>query len=196
MRNRIVLALGAAVLAVAPFAQASRLSRLFLPGPDVTTEYDGSALLAHRSYSWGRITMQVPAYQGDVKAAIDKDLARRGWQLMPSGGSATVFVAGDVRGEGDVNTFYRGVGGDWAYQKWSWQGLGTGWKPGHGEPTFNAMTTAENHLVVDIFDKGSHQLLFRGVMGEDLSSTEKENTETLKDSLKRMFKKFPPKGTK
>ncbi len=176
----------AAVLAC-PAAQASLLH----PVP-IETEYDHSTHLAGRTYSWGSVTMQVTAYQDGVKAMIDKNLKARGWQLVPSGGSATIFATGDISSEAQMQAFYNGPGAGWG-QGWGAQGWGAGWKPGYGEPTWNALSRAGNNLIVDIFDSSSHQLLFRGVMEDDLSGVEKKDTKVLQKSLKKMFKKFPPK---
>ena len=182
----------AAVLVAASVAPASLLHPI-----QVTTEYDHSAPLGNRSYSWGRVTMQVPLYQSVVQAAIDKDLAARGWQLAPSGGSATLFANGDIRNMQQLESFYSGLDGDGGWgEGWGLHGWGAGWTPYYGVETANAMSTAEGHLVVDIFDSGSHRLLFRGVTGDDLSNTEKKNTEELDKGLKKMFSKFPPKGNR
>ena len=99
---------------------------------------------------------------------------------------------GDVRGQDQLEDFYKGNGG-WG-QPWSAQGWGAGWKPQYGEATFNALNVPENNLVVDMFDSGNHRLLFRGVLEDDLSGTEKKTTKLLNKNFKRMFKKFPPKS--
>ncbi len=184
------VSLAAAFLTVGPIptGRASLLHPV-----QITTEYDHSAHLAGRTYSWGRVTMQVPGYQDVVKAAVDKNLRARGWQLVPTGGSATIFATGDISSEPQMTAFYSGPGAGWG-QGWGAQGWGPGWKPGYGEPTWNALSRAGNNLVIDIWDTSSRQLLFRGVMDDDLSGVEKKNTKGLEQSLKKMFKKFPPKG--
>ncbi len=158
--------------------------------PPVTVEYDHSAQFSGRTYSWGDARMPVASYIDPMKALVDKNLKVRGWQLVPSGGSATVFALGDTQDGPHLIAYYADHGVAWA-QNWTPQGWGIGWKPGYGEWTFNALGTAETHLVVDIFDTGSHHLIFRGVVGEDLSSTEKKNIKKLTADLKQLLKQLP-----
>ena len=160
--------------------------------PRVITEYDHSAPLSHRTYSWSTVKLQVPEYEAQIRSLTDKYLQTRGWQLVPTGGSATVFALGDVREEATLTSFYAATGSGWTVP-WGPQGLGPSWKPLYGEDTFNALNKAQNNLVLDIFDTGGHQLLFRGVQEDDFSNTPKKNAKRLKSSLKQMFKKFPPK---
>ncbi len=208
MHRRTTLVLAAVFLAVASTSEASILDSI-LPSPSVTTEYDHSVPLANRTYSWGDLQMAVPQYAGVVRTAIDANLKKRGWQLVASGGSATVFAHGDIRGEEQLQSLYIGpktganaplgepagtsqAPGTWG-QPWGQQGWGAGWKPLYGEATFNALNVPENNLVVDIFDTGNHRLIFRGVLQDDLSGTEKKTDKQLSKTIKRMFKKFPPK---
>ncbi len=135
--------------------------------------------------------MSVPAYEPAVRAATDKYLQARGWTLMPSGGSATVFGMGNVRGEPQIESSY--AQGGWGAGQWGPQGLGPGWSPNFGQAAATALSTPESHLVLDIFDRPSRRLLFRGVAAEDLSGTEKQNTKRITGSVKQMFRKFPPK---
>jgi len=160
--------------------------------PPVTTEYDHSVQFSGRTYSWGDARMPVATYVEPMKALVDKNLKARGWQLVPAGGNATVFALGDTQDGPHLIAYYADHGGMWT-QNWSLQGLGNGWKPGYGEPTFNALGTAETHLVVDIFDTGSHHLIFRGVVGQDLSNGEKKNIKKLASNLKQMLKQLPKK---
>ena len=195
MKRWTIVTLAAGLFAGTASAEVQFLG-LILPPPAVTIEYDHSAPLVRRSYSWGTIHMAVPQYVGTVRAAIDANLQKRGWQLMPSGGSTTIFAHGDIRGEAQLLATYSGSGegaaGHWL-QSWTAQGFGPGWKPYYGEAVLNALDVPENNLVVDIFDSSDHRLLFRGVMQDELSAPEKQTTKTLTKTIKRMFSKFPPK---
>ncbi len=195
MKRWTILTLAAGIFAGTAAAEVQFLG-LVLPPPAVTIEYDHSASLVRRSYSWGEIHMAVPQYAGAVRAAIDASLQKRGWQLVPSGGSTVVFAHGDIRGEAQLLAAYGGASpeaaGTWL-QSWTVQGYGPGWKPYYGEAVLNALSVPENNLVVDIFDTSDHRLLFRGVMQDELSAPEKQTTKTLTKTIKRMFSKFPPK---
>ena len=188
MHRKTLSAIVAAVLLTGTASQALP----FLPSTPIFTEYDHSAQLVRRTYSWGDLRMEVPLYTSVIRAAVDKNLAARGWQLVATGGSTTIFGTGNVRSETQLDDFYKSTGAGWA-QNWGWNGWGPGWKPGYGEFTSNGMNRPESHLVLDIFDTGSHKLLFRGVMAADFSSTQKKIEKKFQTNLKKMFKKFPPK---
>ena len=224
MLRRTTLFCSLALTAAAPWAQAIP----FLT-PKVTTEHDHTAQFSHRTYSWGDTRMPVAGYADTLRALVDKGLKARGWQLVPSGGSATVFALGDVaNGPGLIAYYARSISvpdtpgtvstpapsgeatpnpapvsvtaapsqpiapgtEEWA-QNWGPQGWGAGWKPGYGLQGYNALGTPGTHLVLDVFDTGSHQLLFRGVTDEDLSNSEKKNNKALEKSLKQILKGLP-----
>ena len=174
--------------------------------------------------------MPVAGYADTLRGLVEKGLKARGWQLVPSGGSATLFALGDVANGPGLIAYYARTpampdvaagtvstpapSGEatpnpapvattaapsqpiapgtekWA-QNWGPQGWGAGWKPGYGVDSYNALGTPETHLVLDIFDSASHQLLFRGVAGEDLSNSQKKNTKALEGSLKQILKGLP-----
>jgi hypothetical protein len=183
MKHHTVLSLTAALLLSGTFSQAS----------NVRTDYDhGANFLNHHTYSWGSVKASNPLNEDRVKAAIEKDLQAKGWQLVASGGNATVFATDNVKSEREAETMYDGIGGGWGWGGWGGFGGGFG-MGGFGE----ANTTEENqrvgHLVVDIFDVSSHHLLFRGVADDDLSNKASKNTKNLDKDVNDMFKKFPPK---
>jgi hypothetical protein len=188
MKHYASLSLTAALLLSGTFALAS----------NVRTDYDhGTNFSKYHTYSWGPVKTSNPLYQDRVKAAVDKDLQAKGWQLVASGGSATVFATGNVKNEQETETMYDGLGGGWG-GGWGWGGFG-GFGGGFGSGGFGeADTTVENqrvgHLVVDIFDGSSHHLLFRGVADHDLSNKASKNTKSLDKDIRDMFEKFPPKS--
>lgn len=176
-----------------PMSAARAISIPFFGKDVVTVESDHAAALARRTYCWGDVHLLVAQYDSTVKAAVDKALAAKGWQLVAAGGSTTLFATGDVQGEAQLAEDYSKQGGGWGAGQWGWQGLGAGWKPQFGEATVNALATAESHLVLDIFDTSRHTLLFRGVMVEDVSGTEKANTKGLQKRLASILKKLSSK---
>ncbi len=183
----------ALALVLLPTPAARPIPIPFLRKSTVTVEQDHSASSAHRSYCWGDVHLEVAQYDGAVRAAADKALAAKGWQLVAAGGSATLFATGDVRGEPQLVSSYEKRGGNWGQGQWSFHGLGTGWTPQFGEATVNALATADSHLVVDIFDTSTHTLLFRGVMVENISGTEKANTKNLQKGVASIVKKLSSK---
>jgi hypothetical protein len=188
MKHRIMLSLAA------PFLLSGTLSL----AANIRTDYDHSVNFSnYRTYSWGTVKTSNPLNVSRVKAAVDKDLQANGWQLVSSGGNATVFATGNVKDEQDMETMYDGMGGGWG-GGWGFGGFG-GFGGGFGQGGFGeATTTTEDqrvgHLVLDIFDASNHQLLFRGVADNDLSNNSSKNTKNLDKDIEDLLKKFPPKA--
>ncbi len=160
--------------------------------PRTTTEYDHTALLVRRTYSWGGLYIDLQQYEPFVRAAADKYLQARGWQPVPSGGAETIWCSGNLRNENQLEAFYAQRGA-WGAAQWGPHGLGAGWTPGFGQPTTSAMATPENHFVLDIFDTASRKLVFRGVTTADFSGSDKQNHKRFMASLKRVLKSLPSK---
>jgi hypothetical protein len=181
-----------AALAATPMAHASIrhfLSRLVFP-IQITTEYDRSARPGAKTYSWGAATMVAAQYTAVVRADVDQDLQKKGWQLVASGGAVTIFAQGDVQGSAALESYYRKLNAGWG-EGWSGQGWGPGWKPLYGEATTVALNVPGNNLVIDMFDTDSHRLIFRSVAQEELWTNDKTTRQYLSDSVRKMLKKLP-----
>ena len=108
---------------------------------DVKTDYDHQAdFTQYHTYSWGTVKTSNPLYASRVKAEINKDLQAKGWQLMPSGGAATLVATGNVKNEQELETTYDNMGG------------------GFGEANTTTTNQPVGHLVVDVFDSSNHKL--------------------------------------
>jgi hypothetical protein len=111
------------------YATLSLTGALLLSGTlalanNVRTDYDhGANFSSYHTYSWGTVKTSNPLNEDRVKAAVDKDLQAKGWQLVVSGGSATVFATGNVKNEQEAETMYDGMGGGWG-GGWGWGGWG------------------------------------------------------------------------
>jgi hypothetical protein len=62
-----------------------------------------------------------------------------------------------------------------------------------------AMTTIETvpvgTLVLDIYDSGSHHLVWRGMAHDTLSDKPEKNAQKLDKAVDKMFRKFPPRAS-
>src|SRR5579862_1037863 len=107
---------------------------------------------------------------------------------MPSGGAVTILATDDVHNQKEVQTVYDGWGGGWG-GGWGWGRWGYGgWAGPGGFGT--AATTSSNqpvaNLVVDLFDSGSKNLLWRALATQDLSSNANKNTKSIDNDIKQM----------
>lgn len=166
---------------------------------NVRTDYDHTANFSqYNSYSWGKVQTSDPFYVTRIQQAVDKQLQAKGWQLMPSGGSVTIFATDNVHDQQQVQTMYDNLGGGWG-GGWGWGGWG--WRGGWGGlGTDVATTTTTNqsvgNLVIDLFEGSSKKLLWRGLATENLSTNDDKNTKMLDNDINNMFKNFPPKAAK
>jgi hypothetical protein len=166
---------------------------------NVRTDYDHTASFSqYNSYSWGKVTTSNPFYVTRIQQAVNSQLQAKGWQLMPSGGTVTVFATDQIHNQQELQTMYDGFGGGWGlgwgWRSWGWNG---GWAdPGFGTATTTTTDQPVSNLVIDLFEGSSKKLLWRGLATEDLSSNSAKNTKAVDGDIKDMFKSFPPKGGK
>jgi Domain of unknown function (DUF4136) len=157
---------------------------------DVRTDYDHTANFSqYNSYSWGKVQTSNPFFVTRIQQAVDKQLQAKGWKLMPTGGSVTVFATDNIHDQQQVQTMYDNMGGGW----------GGGWGgPGFGTGIATTTTTNQNvgNLVIDLFEGSSKNLLWRGLATENLSSNADRNTKMVDGDINSMFKNFPPKPGK
>jgi hypothetical protein len=171
-------------------------------GDNVRTDYNHQAdFTQYHSYSWGNVKTSDPFYVGRVQQAVNRQLQAKGWKLVPTGGSVTVFASDSLHNQQETQTMYDGLGGGWG-GGWGWGGWGWGggWGPGGlgglGEATTTTTMQQTSNLVIDLFESGSKNLLWRGLATEDLSSNAGKNTKSLDGDIAKMFKGFPPKPGK
>jgi hypothetical protein len=166
---------------------------------DVRTDYDHTINFSQfNTYSWGKVQTSNPFFVNRIQHAVDGELQAKGWQLIPTGGSVTVFATDNIHNQQEVQTMYDnmgiGWGGGWGWGGWGWGG---GWGgPGFGTGIATSSTVDHNigNLVIDFFDGNSKKLLWRGLSTENLSSNANKNTKMVDGDIKNMFKSFPPKA--
>ena len=145
----------------------------------VSTDYDHSANFGgYKTYSWSKVETANSIWDARVKDAVDKELAAKGWSQVPSGGDVSITAVETTRTQQQLNTYYDGFGGR------RFGGFG------------NATTTVEHYkvgtLVVDMFDAGSKNLIWRGSASDTLSGNPEKNTKNLGKGVQKMFSHFPP----
>jgi hypothetical protein len=156
---------------------------------DVKVDYDKAANFAaiktfniKLGTSWGNAISEKRVMDEFTQALTEK-----GWKLAPEGqGDALVVVHGASQTKKDLNTFYSGMGG-YGYRGWG-GGMGT------ATTTVNEYTVGT--LVVDIFDAKSKSLMWRGSAQDEISDKTEKNVKKLGKASDKMFKDFPPGGTK
>ena len=151
----------------------------------VTTDYDHHANFERfHTYSWMKVQTEDPLWKSRIMDAVDKELQKKGWQRVDSGGDVVLAAVGATKNQQQYQTFYDGFGG------WGWRGFGPE----------TATTTVQNErvgtLVVDMYDSQNKQLLWRARAQDTLSDKTEKNEGKLEKSVDKMFKDFPPKEKK
>jgi hypothetical protein len=180
------------------FALAST-SMIALAG-DVHTDYDHTINFSqYKTYSWGKVQTTDPFYVARIEQAVDEQMQARGWQVLPTGGSVTIFATDNVHNEQEVQTMYDNLAGGWGWG-WGWGGWGwcCGWPVGPsigiGTSTTATVDQPVASLVIDVFDGNTKKLLWRGLSTEDLSTKADKNTKMVDGDIHHMFKDFPKAG--
>ena len=152
---------------------------------DVETDFDpGTNFAAFRTYYWAKAD---PVPGNDIASdrivtAVDRWLTAKGWSKAPEG-LADVAVAAHVTTQQrqSIDTFYDGgLGG------WGWGGWG-------GMATTTVRNYLEGTLIVDLFNKKTNKLIWRGTATDTVSDDPQKNARHIQKAVEKMFKdKFPP----
>ncbi len=150
----------------------------------------------YHTYSWGKVSVSDSLVAQRIQRVVNEDLQKAGWKEVPTGGEVTVMAHDNVHNEQEEETYYDGMGGGWG-DGWGWGGWGMGMGGGLGMGMGGVSTTSvENyrvaHLVIDMFNTKSKDLLWRGVSRGELSNKSAANRKRLYEDIDKMFKHFPP----
>jgi hypothetical protein len=157
-----------------------------LSAQDVKTDYD-------KGYDFAKVhtvAVKMGTRWGNqlgedrVQKEIETALVGKGWKLAPEDkADAIAMIHGASQTKHDVTTFYSGMGGGWGYYG--------------GGGMASAQTSVSEYqvgtLVVDIFDRPSKKLVFRGTASDELSDKPDKNQKKVSKATQKMFKDFPPK---
>jgi hypothetical protein len=150
----------------------------------VATDYDHHADFSrYHTYSWIGVKAGDSLWQDRITAAVDGQLAAKGWTKVASGGDASVSAFGRTTERDTMETFYDGFPG-WGWRRWGGGGMGIA--------TTDVVPEKVGNLTVDVFDGGTKQLIWRGSASDVLSSKPEKNDKKMEHTVEDMFKKFPP----
>lgn len=154
----------------------------------VKTDFDPSAdFSAFKTYYWAKTNPTGNDLMDQrVIAAVDHWLTTKGW-TKASEADADIAIVPTVgtKEEKTLNTFYDSFGGGgWGY---------AGWGPRSGSATTMVDTVVEGTLIVDLFNRQTKKLVWRGIATGTVSDDPRKNANTVQKAVEKMFKsKFPP----
>ena len=174
MNTRTILVSCAAIVigTVVPTLAQQQVSSQF----DKTYDFSKiKTFTAQIASSWGN-----PIGEKNVLEKIQQALIAKGWAKADQGkADAAVMIHGATETRRQLNAMYGGGG-------WRFGGMGT-----ITESTYTVGT-----LILDIFDAGSKELLFRGTAEDQLATSADKNEKKLDKALEKMFRDFPPQAAK
>lgn len=188
-------------LRTALFAAALLPLGATLVAQKVSTDYDHKVDFSRfHTFSIYKVQASNSLVENRLRDNIAQSLQEKGWQQVPQGGDVAVTAIGSVRNVQQYNTFYDGIGGG-GYGFGGWRGRygyggwgGGGFGGGLGG---DSQTTVQNipvgNLVVDLYDASTHQLIFRGMATDQLSSKAEKNAKKGEHAVDKIFDKLPNK---
>jgi len=158
--------------------------------PKVTIDSaPGAELGASRTYSWSVLPASgAPLVDQRIVAGIDARLDAKGWKRQAQGGQITLAAHVATRQQQSRETFYTGT----ALGGWGWRGR-AGWigGPGIAQSTTRVNEYEVGSLVVDMFDTGTHQAIWRGTASGTVPASPAKLDAALDAGLDKMFAAFP-----
>jgi Domain of unknown function (DUF4136) len=155
----------------------------------ITTDYDHKAdFTKYKTFSWLKQPQtNDPLMKGRIVEFVNAELQRRGLQLVPAAGDLGLSAHAATKQEQTLDVFYNG------YPDWGWR-----WRGGFGggPEVATVETYTVGTLVVDLFDSGTKQVVWRGVATDTVSDKPEKNTKETQKVVEEMFKKYPVKAMK
>jgi len=173
-------------LAIAAFSAVPMLAA-------TSTDYDHNAnFRSYHTFSFYKVQTSNPLNVQRIEDKVTADLSKAGMERVESGGDLAITAIGDVHDKREYNTFYDGLGGG----GWGWGGWG-GWGGGWGGSGMQQTSVQEvpvGTLMLDMYDRKTHQLVWRGRSQTDLSNKSEKNINTLNKDIDHMLNGFPPRA--
>jgi hypothetical protein len=168
------------------------LVTLAFAGTKIKSDFDQTAdFSAYKTYAWGKnLEPQRPGANIVLKGAVDYELQTKGLREQEFD-QADLIVRYQVAGDSDMNfstmvdPTYAMIGGI------PWPGT-TVWTPGFSMPS-SGRYIRKGGVVIDIFDRKQHKLIWTATATGALSDKPKKAIEEINDAVSKMFTYYPEK---
>jgi hypothetical protein len=141
----------------------------------VSVDYDrGVDFTKYRSYAWAPVkTVENPLIDRRIVAAIEGELAKKGWTKDSTSAGAVVLYQAAIDESRQLVGWSTGP---------RWSGMGT----------IREEKVLTGQMVVEIYDAATQQLIWRGIVSDAISDKPETNEKRLNAAVAKLFKKFPP----
>ena len=170
-------------------AMAITLMILFLAveslAQEIKTDYDRKADFSrYKTFSFEKVETEDPLWVDRITDAVGGELTAKRFTRVDSGRDIAIIVIRMTTDGQTLDSFYDGYPGGWGWR----------WGSGYGDATTETETYTVGTLVVDLFDRKTKALLWRGsAKRTPLSDNSTEQIKNFDESVKKLFKQFPPK---
>jgi hypothetical protein len=142
----------------------------------------------YKSYTLQKVHATDPAVEQAITIALDRDLASRYLHPDANNGDIIIAVVEATQDKQEYATFYDGLGG-------------LGWQRGWGSGGFlDTSATLQDiptgTLVLDMWDRKSQKLIWRGTLTEVLSGNAGKDGQKMDKAVGQLITQFPPKNKK
>lgn len=154
---------------------------------EIKTDYDRKTDFSqYKTFSFEKVETKNPLWVDRITAAVRGALTAKGLTQVQSGGDIAIIAIEMSTDRQTLNTFYDNFGGGWGWRRWGGDDF--------GEATTTTETYRVGTLVVDLFDRKTKALLWRGSASNTLSNNSTKNIKNLDKEVEKLFKEFPPKA--
>lgn len=155
----------------------------------VNVDFDHSInFIKYKSYTLQKVHATDPNVEQAITIAVDRDLANRYLHPDSTKGDLIIAVVEATQDKQEYATFYDGLGG------LAWQrGWGSG---GFLDTAATVQDIPTGTLVIDMWDRKTQKLIWRGTVTEDLTGSEDKKGEKMDKAVNQLVAQFPPKFKK
>jgi hypothetical protein len=151
---------------------------------EIKTDYDHSADFSHyKTFSFEKVEANDPLWVDRITSAIDGQLTSEGFTRVAARGDIAIIAIRMTTDRQTLDSFYDTYPGGWGWR----------WGSGYPDSTTTPETYAVGALVIDLFDRKTKALLWRGSARRILSDSSKDNIKHFNKNVEKLFKGFPPK---
>ena len=153
---------------------------------NVKTDYlKGTDFGKYQTFMWIKEPAATnPLNNKRIVDGVNAALASKGLKLVTSGADIGIAAHTATDREQSLHTFYDGFGGGWR------------WHDSFGSSTTTVSTYTVGTLVIDIFDAGSKEAVWRGTAMKTLSDDPRKVGDAISKAIVKMFSGFPPSSSR
>lgn len=171
-------------------AIATMLATLAIPSAGyaqkVNTDFDAAVDFSKfKTYSWTEGTPAPTSLAEDrIREAVDTHMVKAGFTKVAA--DSDVVISTHLLTKEQKEVVATGYGGGYGY--------GPYWgRMGGGMATASVNTYIQGTLILDMYDRSTKKLAWRGSGTDTASDKADKNTKKVNKALDKMFKQYPPK---